>query len=285
VSEPNPTRANALILVVLVVGNLLLMAGSVRRESGASLLEERIGSASQPVVGAAEKVGGSVRGVTSWLHETRVARSENVRLRAEVERLQAELGRTREQSLENDRLRRLLGMRVGLAPRSVGASVVTFGVSGQSRVLVLDQGAEAGVRPDQAVVAWGGAVGRVVASGNRVSKVRLLTDPNSGVAGVVQRSRVEGMVLGTGKDTVEMAYVPKYADVVVGDRVVTSGLDGVFPRGFGIGTVAVVEEPSGASKKIEIVPEVRFGALEEVLVLIEPVGGGMLAPPETAEAP
>jgi len=285
VAEPNPTRANALILVVLVVGNLLLMAGSVRRESGASLLEERLGSASQPVVGAAEKVGGSLRGLTSWIHETRVARSENAKLRAEVERLEADLGRAREQSLENERLRRLLGMRTGLAPKSVGGSVITSSVSGQSRVLVLDQGTEAGVRPDQAVVAWGGAVGRVVASGSRVSKVRLLTDPNSGVAGVVQRTRVEGMVLGTGKDTVEMAYVPKYADVVVGDRVVTSGLDGVFPRGFTIGTVAVVGEPTGASKKIEIVPEVRFGALEEVLVLLEPVGGGMLAPPETGDAP
>jgi rod shape-determining protein MreC len=98
-------------------------------------------------------------------------------------------------------------------------------------------------------------------------------------------SRAEGMVLGTGRSTMEMAYVPKYADVLVGDRVITSGLDGVFPRGFGIGTIALVGEPSGVSKSIGIQPEVDFGSLEEVLVLLEPVGGELLSPPATKETP
>jgi rod shape-determining protein MreC len=278
VPGPNPTRANALILVALLVVHLLLMSGSVRRDGGASILEVRLGNASRPVVGAAEGIGKRIRGIVSYFHETRVARTENVLLRAEINRLKSELGRYREQSLENDRLRRLLGMRADLAPRSVGATVVTSNLSGQTRLIILDQGTEAGVRPDQAVVAWGGAVGRVVVAGNRFAKVRLLTDPNSGVAGVVQRSRAEGMVLGKGKGTLDMAYVPKYADVLIGDRVITSGLEGVFPRGFGIGTVAVVDESSGISKNIQLEPELDFASLEEVLVLLEPVGGGLLAP-------
>jgi rod shape-determining protein MreC len=127
-----------------------------------------------------------------------------------------------------------------------------------------------------AVVAWGGAVGRVVRTTPGYGKVRLLTDPNSGVAGIVQRSRAEGMVMGRGVELLEMAYVPHYADVLVGDRVVTSGLDGVFPKGFGIGTVVEVGDAVGASKSIRVRPDVAFAALEEVLVLLEPRGSEIL---------
>jgi len=72
------------------------------------------------------------------------------------------------------------------------------------------------VRPDMAVVAWGGAVGRVVSVEKDFARVRLLSDPNSGAAGVVARSRAEGILVGHGSEPMEMRYVPKYADVVVG---------------------------------------------------------------------
>jgi rod shape-determining protein MreC len=167
-------------------------------------------------------------------------------------------------------------MREELAPRSIAASVVTTRLSGQSRVLVIAQGSEAGVRTDMPVVSWGGLVGRVITVGAGYSKVRLLSDPNSGVAGIVQRSRAGGMVLGRGDGPLELAYVPKYADVEVGDRVVTSGLEGIFPKGLGVGRVTAVSDPAGASKAIQVEPEVRFGALEEVLVLLDIPGGGNL---------
>ena len=78
----------------------------------------------------------------------------------------------------------------------------------------------------------------------------------------------------------EMVYVPKYADVVVGDRVITSGLDGVFPRGFGLGRVTVVGEPVGASKSIRVELEVDDRAVEDVLILLEPSGTKLLTPDE-----
>jgi len=74
-----------------------------------------------------------------------------------------------------------------------------------------------------------------------------------------------------------MLYVPKYADVVVGDRIVTSGLDGVFPRGLGLGRVMIVGEPVGASKSIRVEPEVDMSAIEDVLILVEPSGTRLLA--------
>src|SRR6266850_2334690 len=155
-----------------------------------------------------------------------------------------------------------------LAPKSIGASVVTARLGVQSRVLLVDRGSADGVRADMAVIAWGGAVGRVVGVERAFARVRLLSDPNSGASGVIVRSRTEGMVVGRGGDPPELIYVPKYADVVVGDRVVTSGLDGVFPRGFGLGRVTVVGEPVGASKSIRVEPEVDDRAIEDVLILL-----------------
>ena len=83
----------------------------------------------------------------------------------------------------------------------------------------------------------------------------------------------------------EMIYVPKYADVAVGDRVVTSGLDGVFPRGFGLGRVTVVGEPVGASKSIRVEPEVDDRSIEDVLILLEPTGTRLLETDEPEPRP
>jgi rod shape-determining protein MreC len=97
----------------------------------------------------------------------------------------------------------------------------------------------------------------------------LIADPNGGAAGVVQRSRAQGMVVGRGDGPMAMLYVAAYDDVVAGDRVVTSGKDGVFPRGFTIGKVTAVGKQSGVSKQIYVQPEVDFVSLEEVLVLLD----------------
>ncbi len=281
---PARTRTNLLLLAALLFGQLLLMSGSARDDQGASVLESGLARVSRPVEGATRAISGSFAGFFGFWSDLRRARGENVRLKSELGRVRGELERYREQALENQRLRRLLGMREDLAPRSVGASVVTTQLTSQTRMAVLDRGSDAGVASDQAVVAWGGAVGRVVLADRGFAKVRLLTDPNSGVAGLVQRSRAEGMVLGQGDGSLEMLYVPKYADVVVGDRVVTSGLDGVFPRGFGVGRVTLVADVAGATKTIRLEPEVDFRALEEVLVLLQPASGAVLPPPEGERA-
>lgn len=280
-----PTRANALLLVGLLFVQFLLMAGSIRSDEGATLVAEGVGRATAPVARAASTVGGAVQGAFRVLGEIRTARGETARLNDEVRRLQAEVDRYKEKELENGRLRRLLEMREGLVPRSVAASVVTTRLSGESRVLVIDRGRDSGIRPDQSVVSWGGAIGRIVSAAPGHATVRLLSDPNSGVSGLVQRSRAEGMVMGRGDGPLEMAYVPKYADVDVGDRVVTSGLDGVFPKGFGIGRVSAVWDSEGAAKNIRIEPELDVDSVEEVLVLLEPTGTSLLKSPEPTVPP
>ena len=281
----SPARANTLLLGVMTFAQLLLMAANVRGGMAASMAVGVVGAASRPAVSAERSVSGILLDVVHFFRDLHADEVANVKLRLEVTRLSGELERTRELAEENSHLRRLLGMHEDLAPKSIGASVVTARLGGQSRVLLVDRGTADGVRADMAVIAWGGAVGRVVGVEKGFARVRLLTDPNSGASGVIVRSRTEGMVVGRGGEPLEMIYVPKYADVVVGDRVVTSGLDGVFPRGFGLGRVTVVGEPLGASKSIRLEPEVDDHSIEDVLILLEPSGARLLTPDEPVALP
>lgn len=266
---PSPTRHNAVILLVLLALQLVLMSGSAKQTSGASMLETWVMRLSSPFVELARKAAGAVSGLTGGVGDLIVAHRRNAELEAELERLSDELVRHRESEPENRRLRRLLGMRQELAPRSIAATIVTANLSRQTRMIVIDRGLNDGVRRDMPVVAWGGAVGRVVAVESEHAKVRLLNDTNSGVAGVVQRSRAQGMVLGRSGGALALLYVPRFSDVMHGDRVVTSGLDGIFPRGFGIGRVGDIEADANGAQTIHLEPELSYRALEEVLVLLD----------------
>jgi rod shape-determining protein MreC len=281
----SPARANALLLGVMIFAQLLLMAAGVRGGMVVPAAAGAVGVASGPAVSMERSVSGIILDVAHFFRDIHADGVQSVLLRREVTRLSGELARTTELTQENVRLRQLLSMHEELAPKSIGASVVTARLGGQSRVILVDRGSADGVRPDMAVVAWGGAIGRVVSVEKEFARVRLVSDPNSGASGVIARSRAEGMVVGRGGDPMEMIYVPKYADVVVGDRVVTSGLDGVFPRGFGLGRVTMVGEPVGASKSIRLEPLVDERSVEDVLILLEPSGTKLLTPEEPEPRP
>jgi rod shape-determining protein MreC len=270
-SALSTTRQNVIILALLLFAQLVLMSASARGADGSTMLESWAMRISSPVIGVARIIGGGFDAIGSAAANLLHAHSRNAALRAEVARLRDEVRRSREEALENDRLRTLLGMRQDLAPHSIAANVIHSALTEPTRLLVVDRGTRDGVVLDAPVVAWGGAVGRVVMAGAGVSKVQLLTDPNSGVGGVVQRSRVPGIVLGKGADRLEMLYGPRFADVQTGDRVVTSGQDGIFPRGFGIGRVARIERGTDGSQVFELVVELDLETLEEVLILPGPI--------------
>ncbi len=272
------SRWNAILLVVLLLAQLLLMSGSVQGQDGSTRLRGWLARVSAPVVRVAGAAGGVLRGAVGGSRQLFGVRARNRALESEVQRLRSELRDARESVEENGRLRRLLDMREQLAPESVGASVVTANHAGDANLIVIDRGSRDGVRIDLPVVAWGGVVGRVVSVDAGHAVVRLLDDPFSGVAAVVQRSRAKGVVVGRGGSLLEMLYVPRFSDVLHGDRVVTSGLDGIFPRGFGIGRVSEVDEVPDGSQRIQVQPEIDLDSVEEVLVLLEPPGGDLLAP-------
>jgi rod shape-determining protein MreC len=274
VAEASHNRRSAILLVGLLFAQLMLMTGSAREARGVGVLESWTTTWTSPIVGVAHIVGGGVSNLLTGGKNLLTAHSRLAELETEIGHLRAELRLSREAAQENSRLRRLLDVRDDQQGNAITASVVVSNQTDQAKLVVVNRGTRDGVRTNLPVIAWGGAVGRVVAAYERHSKVRLLTDPNSGVAGLIQRSRAQGMVFGKG-GRFELLYVPRFSDVLPGDLVVTSALDGIFPRGFEIGRVlSITDSPSGA-QTIHLAPELDYGALEEVLILPESVGGDL----------
>jgi rod shape-determining protein MreC len=121
-----------------------------------------------------------------------------------------------------------------------------------------------------AIIAPGGVVGRVVVPSARAAKVQLLIDRNAAAGALIERSRAQGVVLGGGDERLRMDFVSEASDIVVGDVVVTSGIDGIYPKGFVIGQVDTVEKNGPTYRRIIVKPAVNFSALEEVLAVITP---------------
>ena len=113
--------------------------------------------------------------------------------------------------------------------------------------MTIDKGTSDGLRPDMAVIAPAGVVGRVIMPTRRASKVQLLIDRNAAAGALVERSRAQGVVVGTGTDRLRMDYVSGTADIKVGDRVVTSGIDGIYPKGFVIGQIESIDAARASS--------------------------------------
>jgi rod shape-determining protein MreC len=265
------TRRNAITLAVLLFAQLLLMAGSVQGVGGSTLLESWTLRISSPVIGVARFVGGGFASLGSSIGNLVHAHSRNARLEAELAELRGDVQRLRSQAEENRRLRLLLGMTENLAPQGIAASIVARAKSNKIGMIIVDRGSADGVEVDCPVVAWGGAVGRVVAVSAGHAKVQLLTDPNSGAGAITQRTRTPGVVTGRGERWLEMSWLPGLSDVKEGDRVVTSGLDGIYPKGFGIGRVIRVDQSAEGTVVLQVRGELDYEMLEEVLILPRPV--------------
>ena len=137
-----------------------------------------------------------------------------------------------------------------------------------------------------AVLSPEGVVGRVIVPSARAAKVQLLIDRNAAVGALVERTRAQGVVMGSGEESLQLEYVLGTADVKVGDVVVTSGIDGIYPKGFVIGRIDCVERAGGAYREIRIQPAADFTSLEDVLVVLTPQAPDAApAPPAPAGTP
>jgi rod shape-determining protein MreC len=208
-------------------------------------------------------VSGSWHGVADLLS----ARGENVALRARVRLLEQELDRLAEVGLENGRLRALLDFRETLQGDLLTARVVGRDASDVSRTLTIDRGESDGVTRGAAVLAPQGVVGQVFLVSRHAARVLLVSDHNSGIDAFVQRTRARGIVQGTVDAGCALKYVKRTEDVQVGDTLVTSGLDGIFPKGMPIGRVTAIDKRGqGLFQSADVAPRVDFDQLEEVLV-------------------
>lgn len=196
------------------------------------------------------------------------ARREAVELRAQVAVLEGQLSRLSEMERENQRLTSLLGFRSQLPSTAYGARVIARDPGTVSTNMTIDRGSRDGVTRGMAVVAPEGVVGRVVEVSHTVSRVALLTDHNSGIDALVDRSRARGVVQGGTDGDCYMNYLNRDADVKVGDHVLTSGLDGVFPKGMMIGEVVEVgRRHRGLLQAATVRPSAALDRVEEVMLV------------------
>jgi rod shape-determining protein MreC len=267
------TRRSRVFLGGLVLAHVIVVSGQVDGGGGASLLERAVFAALSPLQRA---VGAAVRGVRhSWYGyvDLRGARTENERLEERIRVLETLLQERQHQAREAERLRELLGLRQVLPVDTIVAEVVARDGVPWFRNITVDKGLADGVELYAPVLSPSGVVGRVVAVGPTAAKVQLLLDRDAGVGVLIERSRVTGVLGGQlgsgggGSTDLTMKYVPALADVAVGDVVVTSGLDGIFPKGFVVGRVRSVGPASGLFREVAVTPSARFGRLEEVLVV------------------
>jgi len=261
------------LFVAVTVGHIVLISAQVNTRRGVPLLEEvTFGTFAEVQRWATGVVGGVREGWQNYFALQEI-RQDNGRLRDELARLRVAMQQEQALADQTRMLQELLDLRQTV-PLSTAAgnitqsTVIGGGASPDFRTLTIDKGTDQGLQADLAVIAPAGVVGRIILPTARAAKVQLLIDRNAGAGAVLERSRAQGVVVGTGDDRLRLEYVAGTADVQVGDMVVTSGTDAIYPGGFVIGQIESVQRSAGGFSDIIVKPAVDFSSLEAVLVVL-----------------
>jgi len=197
-------------------------------------------------------------------------RRENERLRQELLKYKIANIEYREAVATNVRLQKLLELKESLPPPTLTAEIIGKDPSLWFRTLTINRGSSDGVQKGMPVVTVEGVVGQVLTSSPNYSKVLLASDPNSAIDVITQKTRVQGIVKGLGREAFALHYVLKSAAVEKDDYVLTSGLGGVFPKGLMVGTVSGIKKSRrGMFQDIEIEPAVDFSQLEYLIIIMK----------------
>jgi rod shape-determining protein MreC len=263
-------RAGSVFLVV-VLALVILISAQVNTRDGHPVLESVTFGAFAEVQRVMSRIASGATGMWGGYVDLRDVEAENEALKKQLADAQIELQELRGQAHRSRGFERLLELRDRTELKTTAAEVIGAAATPDFRTLTINKGTDDGVEADMAVIAPAGAVGRVVVPSGRAAKVQLLIDRNAAAGVLIERSRAQGVLVGGGDDLLSLEYVADMADVVVGDVVVTSGIDGIFPKGFSVGRIETIEKTSGGLRKITVRPSVDFSSLEEVLVVLSPV--------------
>lgn len=199
----------------------------------------------------------------------RGVRAENRQLKQQIEQMRLEQVRLSEDAEQAHRLQHLLAFREQFIAKTVAAQVIGSGGSDLSRIIYIDKGSNDGVKRDFAVITANGIVGKVLEVFPTVSQVLLINDQTSGVGAMLEKSRLQGVLKGTPDGEVVLQRVMSDEKVAVGDTVLSSGGDRIFPKGLPVGTVSKVSPGREMFLNIQVKPTADLSRLEEVLVVTE----------------
>jgi len=295
---------NPLVLITVVLLQVIALAMQVQRPSkdaelpasaramesaGAapdgkhvSLLRRWTVTAMTPLETLVHGASLKVRGAWANYVNLRNTRQQDAALKEEVARLREEEASFAEDAAQGRRLQKLLGFKESYVTSTVAAQVIGTSGSERSHVLYLDKGSEDGIKPEMAVITPDGVVGKIRDVFPHTSQLLLISDPSSGAGVILATTRIRGIVKGTAMGRVEIDNLTADSRIKVGEPVVTSGGDLVFPRGLPVGTIESIEpdplhQPYTA---IRIKTAANLSRLEEVLVI---TGTSETLPPTAAQ--
>jgi len=198
-------------------------------------------------------------------------KKENDDLRERIKIIKDELVHLKEKELENSRLRTILKLKKRLDQHKfVAASVIARDATNWYKSIIIDKGSEDGVSRNDPVLSPGGVVGSVFECGRNESKVFLIIENNSRMGVIVQRTRDIGVIEGQPDGELFLHYIPRTSDIKAGDKLISSGLGRIYPKGISVGEIIKVsDEKFKLYKFAEVKPSVDFRKLEEVLVIIK----------------
>ncbi len=260
-------RRPYVLLAVTLVFQILLLAVQFKRPDGARLIRvwavELLTPAERAGSWALDGVRGGWTGYVSLFRANR----ENQRLREQVGDLTMRNSELESRAAEARRLASLLEFREAHADAPLLAARVIGGDAGAGQAIYIDRGERDGVQPNMGVITPQGVVGKILEVYSTTSQVLLLTDKNGGAGALLANSRTQGAAKGSGGPLLELSYVSNDQDVAVGERVLTSGMDKIFPKDLPLGVVTEAK-PGNPFKQIQMRPAARLDQLEEVLVLL-----------------
>lgn len=255
-----------LVLTLLLVFTVLSL--SLKSSPALRKVQGLVVSMTAPGLEGLEYVGRSAKQLWLGYFYLIGVRRQNAELQRQLEEYKQREVQFQEAEQGLTRLETLLDLKRQVALPVIGARVIAYDPTLWSRSAIINQGQVQGVKDGLPVLAPQGIVGRIVGVYPEYSKVMLIVDRKSSADAMVQRTRIRGMLKGKGGNRCSLEFVPKSADVQVGDLVLASGLVGLYPKGLVFGKVTAANKKNpGVFQEIEVTPNVDLSTLEEVLVV------------------
>ncbi len=267
----NRMNRKAVASILLVLFLFVSIGVTAEPRATVSIVEGSIVDAFSVLQRPFQRIGTFIFEIGEQVGQIRTLKADNEQMRAELEQIRSEYLYLQERELENIRLKGLLEYKENSEYPTMTAQVTGRSATHWYGTIMLDLGAQDGIRKDMPVVTGAGLVGRIVSTTERSSMALILLDPDSGAGGYILRTRDHGVVLGRpgGENILEMRLFSRDSEVRPGDVVLTSGLGEIYPKEIPIGVVKeVVRREYGLTTYAVIEPYVDFDRLEEVLILM-----------------
>lgn len=257
-------------IVILLLFALILMSLRVKQRRGLDFFDAFLVELCSPFQRVSTFAIKAVHGVFHQYIFLVHLQKENALLKRRLTELQEENHQLKELALANERLRSLLQFREKNSPTMIAAEVIGQDPSSWFKSVTINRGEKDGVGKGMAVICPEGVIGRILKTAPHYAIVLLVTDYNSAIDAIVQRTRAKAIVEGKGENQCQLKYLLRTEEVAVGDIVITSGLSGNFPKGLMVGEIRKVEKVGhGVFQYAELIPSVDLTKLEEVFVITE----------------